>query len=42
METLLILFVFAVCPLAVFLFIIGGAVYFANNIKRAKDKYLNS
>jgi len=45
METLLILFVFAFCPLALFAFIIAGSIYRARQHKKvwdAAEKYLNS
>jgi hypothetical protein len=45
MQTFAILFVFAFCPLALFAFIIGGAIYRAKQHKKvwdAADKYLKS
>lgn len=45
METLLILFVFAFCPLALFAFIIAGAIHRAKQHRKvwdAADKYLKS
>jgi hypothetical protein len=45
METFLILFVFAFCPLALFTFIIVGAIHRAKQQKKvwdAADKYLKS
>jgi hypothetical protein len=45
METFIILFVFAFCPLALFAFIIGAAIYRAKQHKKVWDaagKYLNS
>jgi hypothetical protein len=45
METIEILFIFVVCPLALFAFIIGGASYRARQHKKvwdAAEKYLNS
>lgn len=45
MTTFLILFIFAFCPIALFAFIIGAAIYRAKQhgkVWRAADKYLNS
>ena len=45
MQTFVILFVFAFCPLAAFAFIIFGAIHHAKKLKKVSDaaeKYLAS
>lgn len=45
METFIILFIFAFCPLALFAFIIAGSIYRAKQHKKvwnAVEKYLNT